>query len=238
MSNLGGLILNGCAIFVQSLLPRACLLCGEPSGQAALCPACHAELPWHEGSQCPRCALPTLDGAVCGRCLGDSPSFDRTFAAFTYAFPVDALIRKYKYGQRLVIAPVLADALARRTVTASRPDVIIPMPLHPDRLQERGFNQALEVAKLLSRNLDIPLRARGAERMRATRPQVELPWKERAKNLRGAFAARSDVGGKHVALVDDVMTSGASLDELARTLRRAGATEISAWVVARTVADR
>lgn len=181
--------------------------------------------------------MPATDSQLCGHCLREPPAFDRTVALFTYAFPVDALIQALKYGHRLDLVRALAAPLAQRTASAPRPDVLIAMPLHPHRLRERGFNQAMELAKIIARQLDIPLLPQGAERIRATTPQVDLPWKERAINLRGAFSSNLDLTGKHVALVDDVMTSGASLHELALALRRQGASEISAWVVARTLSD-
>ncbi|MEN6584873.1 MAG: phosphoribosyltransferase family protein [Sulfuricella sp.] len=156
-------------------------------------------------------------------------------AAFTYDFPLDALIQALKYGHQLAVLVPLAKALAQQVSAAPRPDVLIAMPLHPLRLRERGFNQALELAKIVARGLDIPLLTHGAERIRATAPQVGLPLKKRAGNLRGAFTCSLDLQGKHVAILDDVMTTGASLRELALTLRRQGAAEISAWVVARTV---
>ena len=154
-------------------------------------------------------------------------------ALFSYAFPVDALIPALKYGHRLDLTQTLATPLAQHAATTPRPDLLIAMPLHPLRLRERGFNQALELAKIIARQRDLPLLPQGAERIRATTPQVELPWKERSVNLRGAFSSSLDLTGKHVALVDDVMTSGASLHELALALRRQGASEISAWVAAR-----
>jgi ComF family protein len=156
-------------------------------------------------------------------------------AALSYDFPLDALIHGVKYGHQLALIPPLGTALAQRVLAHPRPDLLIAMPLHPLRLRERGFNQALELAKVIAKLHDIPLLPKGAERIRATAPQVGLPWKERAGNLRGAFAATTDLTGKHVAMVDDVMTTGASLHELALALRRRGAREISAWVVARTL---
>lgn len=235
MSNYRSAILNGCINFNRLILPHECLLCGAPSGSEALCPACHADLPWHRTAQCPRCALPTTAGELCGHCLQQAPAFDRALAAFTYDFPLDALIQALKYGHQLAAIAPLAAALSQQAQAAPRPDVLIAMPLHPQRLRERGFNQALELAKTVAKNLGIPLLSHGAERIRATTPQVGLPWKTRVGNLRGAFACSLDLQGKHVALLDDVMTTGASLDELALTLRRQGAREISAWVVARTV---
>jgi ComF family protein len=235
LSNYSSAILNGCININHSILPHDCLLCGAPSGREALCPACHADLPWHLAPQCPRCALPTTGGTLCGNCLRQAPAFDRTLAAFSYEFPLDALIQALKYGHQLAALAPLATALAQQVQAAPRPDVLIAMPLHPLRLRERGFNQALELAKVVALRLDIPLLQHGAERIRATAPQVGLPWKQRVGNLRGAFACSLDLHGKHVALLDDVMTTGTSLHELALTLRQQGAREISAWVVARTV---
>ena len=235
MSNYSDAILNGCTNFNRSILPHDCLLCGAASGSEPLCPACHADLPWHRAPQCPCCALPTTAGELCGQCLQQAPAFDRTLAVFTYDFPLDALIQALKYGHQLAVLAPLASALAQQALAAPRPDVLIAMPLHPLRLRERGFNQALELTKIVAKNLDLPLLPHGAERIRATAPQVGLPWKQRAGNLRGAFACSLDLHGKHVAILDDVMTTGTSLHELALTLRQQGAREISAWVVARTL---
>lgn len=200
-----------------------------------LCPACYASLPWHRDPHCPRCALPSMNGLTCGHCLNNPPAFDRAIAALRYEFPLDALIQELKYRHQLALAPMLGFELAKRVQSAPRPDVLIPMPLHPSRLRERGFNQALELAKIVAGQLELPLLAQGAVRIRATPPQVGLPWKERAKSVRGAFSCPEDLSGKHVAILDDVMTTGTSLHELALTLRKQGAVEISAWVVARTL---
>lgn len=203
-----------------------------------LCPACRASLPWHHAPHCPRCALPTLDGVTCGHCLQAPPAFDHTIAALRYEFPLDALIQELKYRHQLALAPMLGGALADLArLSPSRPDVLIPMPLHPSRLRERGFNQAQELAKIVAKRLDLPILVHGAERIRATPPQVGLPLKERAKSVRGAFSCSTDLSGKHVAILDDVMTTGTSLHELALTLRQQGAVEISAWVVARTLPE-
>lgn len=228
--------MNGCTIFTQAILPHHCILCGSAGNDAAICPACHADLPWHHHAHCPRCALPTTNGLTCGHCLKAPPAFDRTYAALRYEFPLDELIQALKYHHQFALTPVLGTALANHVRDAApRPDILIPMPLHPARLRERGFNQALELAKVLASQLDLPLLANGAERIRATPPQVGLPWKERAKSVRGAFASSHDLTGKHVAILDDVMTTGTSLHELALALRKRGAAEISAWVVARTI---
>jgi ComF family protein len=218
------------------LLPaQPCLLCGANTHDGLCCAACDADLPRLTEEYCPVCALPTLAGCICGRCLKHPPAFDHTVPAFSYKFPLDKLIQALKYSERLILVNFLADALTRRIT--SRPDCIVALPLHPTRLRERGFNQSLLLARRISRHLGIPLLAHTCERIRNTPPQSSLPWKERDKNMRKAFSCKSgaDVRGKHVAIVDDVMTTGASIGELARALKQAGANEVSAWVVARTL---
>lgn len=216
------------------LLPaQPCLLCGTFSRNGAWCEACDRALPRPGSPHCPQCALPTPDGARCGRCLKRAPHFDRTVATFAYAFPVDKLVQALKYNERLLLAGALADELAQRVEI--RPDCIVPMPLHPARLRERGFNQSAELAKRLAARTGCPLLLHACRRVRDTPPQSALSWKARRSNVHHAFACSVDLAGKHVAVVDDVMTSGASLDELAQALRRAGAREVSAWVAARTL---
>jgi ComF family protein len=223
------------AKFTRFLPAQPCLLCGANTHDGLCCAACDADLPRLAEEHCPVCALPALAGAVCGRCLKQPPPFDHTVAAFSYQFPLDKLIQALKYRERLILVSFLAEALTRRITT--RPDCIVALPLHPTRLRERGFNQSLLLARQISRRLAIPLLPDACERVRNTPPQSSLPWKERDKNMRQAFACRpgADVRGKHVAIVDDVMTTGASIGELARALKQAGASEISAWVVARTL---
>jgi ComF family protein len=235
LSNFGSAILNNCTTFAQSLLPQDCLLCGAATGAGKLCPACLAHLPYHPAPGCPVCAIPTTSGEVCGQCLKKPPAYDTTVAAFSYVFPLDALIQSLKYGGNLAAVSVLAQPLLERVAAEPRPDLLIPMPLFPTRLRERGFNQSVELARPLARALDIPLAADTAQRSRDTVPQASLPLKERRSNIRGAFDCNADLTGKSVAIVDDVMTSGATLDELARTLRRRGAARIGAWVVARAL---
>jgi ComF family protein len=198
-----------------------------------LCDACTAALPWLQQARCPVCALPTLHSAVCGHCLQHPPHFTHTVAAFAYAFPLDKLVLGLKYGEKLHLATLLADALSQHI--DNKPDCIVAMPLHPQRLRERGFNQSLQLARRLSQQLEVPLLANDCQRVRNTPSQSTLPWKERNKNMRKAFSCTPAVAGKHVAIVDDVMTTGATLNELAATIMRAGASEVSAWVVARTL---
>ena len=199
-----------------------------------ICGECFADLPHHSVPHCPKCAIPT-NGEVCGACLQHPPAHDHTLAAFSYAFPVDQLIQALKYRQRLAIAPVLGGALALAARSRPRPDLLIPMPLHPKRLQQRGFNHATEIAREMADELNLPLDLSVCERVRDTPPQVALAYDQRRRNVRGAFVCRGDVAGQRVALIDDVMTTGTSLDELAATLKKAGALEVEAWVVARSL---
>ena len=221
---------------LRALLPQSCYLCAAPSRSALLCRACHATLPRLSATGCPLCALPTRDGSVCGRCLQRTPAFDATVAVHPYAFPVDELVQALKYGGRLALAEWAAEGLcAALSGRDPAPEILIAMPLSPARQRERGYNQAREIARILARRKAMLLARRGAIRIKHGPPQATLPWSERAKNVRGAFACELDLAGKSVALVDDVMTTGASLDELARTLKKAGAARVENWVVARTL---
>lgn len=215
-------------------MPPACLLCGVTS-HTAICSACQADLAWHTAPHCPVCATPTPHGQVCGTCLKQPPAFDRTLAALVYRFPLDRLIPALKYHGRLAIAPALAGCLRPVLADAPRPDRLLPMPLHPARLRERGFNHATEMARALAPYLQISLDLDSAQRIRDTPPQQTLKLDARRRNVRGAFACTDAVRGLHIAVLDDVMTSGTSLDELAATLKRAGAREVSNWVVARAL---
>lgn len=226
-----------CTKIMHFLLPQSCILCGIGSGCHPLCAACNADLPKSTSPCCPVCALPTPQYAICGTCLQHPPAFDATVAAFSYAFPADALLRAFKYREQLQIATLVADNLVPALAMRPRPDLVIPMPLHPQRLRERGFNQAAEIARHVGNALTIPLAPNAVLRVRHTDPQARLPLDKRKKNIRGAFAATQDLSGKKVAIVDDVMTSGASLDELAKTLKAAGAVSVECWIAARTPKD-
>lgn len=199
------------------------------------CAACDSALPYLDAAHCPTCALPAPAGEMCGQCLKHPPLFASATAVFGYAFPLDKLIQAMKYGERLALAYAFAGKLARRIDKDNLPDCIIPMPLHPAKLRERGFNQSQLLAAKAARELGLELLPHACRRMRDTPPQSALPWKERKKNVRDAFRCDTDLTGKHVALVDDVLTSGASLNALAEAVQKCGAAEISAWVVARTL---
>jgi ComF family protein len=199
------------------------------------CVACDAALPYFNAPHCPACALPTPTGEVCGHCLTHPPLFSRTTAVFGYAFPLDRLIQEMKYGEQLALAHAFAKKLVQRIDKSNFPDYIIAMPLHPAKLRERGFNQSLLLAATVARELKLKLLADACQRVRDTPPQSALPWKQRKKNVRNAFRCDMDLTGKRIVLVDDVLTTGASLNALADAVSKKGAIEISAWVVARTL---
>ena len=211
---------------------------GARSGPEAiygLCAPCESSLPRLPDLRCEVCALPLTAGGRCGACLTKAPAYDAVSVPYVYGFPVDALIQAYKYGGDLALAPLLASTLA--PVEDAHVDALIPMPLSAARLRERGFNQAHELARHLGRRFRLPVLANAARKIAHTAPQAALPWKERARNVRGAFVCDADLTGRHVAIVDDVMTTGATLSELARNLKRAGAARVSGWVVARTLRE-
>lgn len=220
---------------LSNLLPQDCLLCGSPSGDALLCPACDHDLPRLPAEVCPVCAEEVPGGAICGACLATRPHFDATVAAFRYGFPADKLVQALKYQRRVATADFFANAL----LAGPRPDaeLIVPLPLHPARLAERGFNQSVEIARPLARALKLPIELHGCLRSRDTAPQASLPWKERRKNIRHAFECAIDLSGKSVIVVDDVMTTGATLDEFARTLKAHGAVRVTNWIALRTIRD-
>jgi ComF family protein len=233
LSNWKGVIIDQCARLAQQALPWSCLLCGAGTTDARICARCDATLQRLPAAHCARCALPLTSGTVCGACLDDPPEYDSVSAPYAYAFPVDALIHAYKYGGTLSIAPLLAAGLGN--VAAPPVDALIPMPLAAGRLRERGFNQAQELARLAGRRLGVRVFAHACRKVAETAPQAALPWKERARNVRGAFVCDADLTGLSVAVVDDVITTGATLNELARNLKRAGAVQVSGWAVARTL---
>ncbi len=230
-----------------ALLPPHCLLCGRRSDRVRdLCAACAADLVPNRCA-CARCALPLpAPAALCGECLKHAPAFDAAFAPLVYGHPLDLLLTKLKFGRSLAAGRVLSElwiAALREALTtgvlAALPELLIPVPLHAARLRERGYNQALELARPLAREFGLALAPGLLARSRATPAQANLDAPTRRKNLRGAFAFdRNGVEGAatlpaHVALIDDVMTTGATLRECASTLKRAGIARVEVWALAR-----
>lgn len=227
--------------FQHLLLPATCLLCGAEGVMGRdLCAGCAAVLP-RNALACPGCAASIAPGqtGLCRQCQMQPRSFDRAFAPFRYRPPVDFLICGLKFAGRLSYARLLGDlftaALAESPI--SLPDCIIPVPLHPLRLRERGFNQALELARVVARRRKIPLIANGLQRVRHTLRQTDLDAHHRQLNPLGAFAIGQTLPGARVALIDDVMTTGSTAAECARILRDGGAVSVEVWAVGRAGGD-
>ncbi len=225
--------LNNYGAWWRKRVTSLCLLCGATATESNICPGCRADLPWLDANVCSSCAHPLAAPGLCGRCIAEPPHYDTVVASCRYAFPLDGLIQAYKYSGRLVAGAALASLFANRV--QQRPDLIVPVPLTAQRLRERGFNQALELARALGQQIGAPVNAQLCVKTRDTAPQTRLPWKQRRKNIRGAFVVEGGVAGRHVAVVDDVLTTGATLSELARNLKRAGAATVTGYVIARTV---
>lgn len=231
---------------VPTLLPSSCALCGA-DGEHAICTGCHAQFFGSRQHRCTQCAtpLPEIVPASrerCGECLKQTPAFDATIVAADYVPPLDQLVLALKFGNRLALAPLFAAMLRDASLHSQElalPTLLTAVPLGAQRLAERGFNQALEIAKPLSRALGIELDPRLTARLRDTRAQAMLHPDERQQNIRRAFVvsghAIERVRGQHIGVVDDVMTTGRTLDELAATLKRFGAARVTNFVFARTL---
>lgn len=230
--------MNGWLRRVQDALwPADCLLCGGSAGAGPnLCAGCAGDLPWIE-TACPACGLALPGIYSCPRCQRRAPAFSGALCALRYEPPVTWLVYQLKYRRRLAAADALGAALVRRLRALDgtrRPDVLVPVPLHPSRLRARGYNQALELARSVAPALDLPLRAGALRRVRSTPPQTGMTSRrERRRNLAGAFVAPRPLGGAAVALLDDVLTTGATAEAAARALRRAGAARVEVWAAAR-----
>jgi len=226
---------------LQSVLfPPVCLLCGLRShGQLCLCQGCQDELPWLDEA-CNYCATPLPVAGICGRCLQSPPAFDRSRVAFQYATPVDFLLRRLKFDGKLMYARLLGQIMAQLILKDQQqssafilPDVIVPVPLHPRRLRERGFNQSLEIARWISRAVHVPIDFSSCQRVRETKTQSLLPLKQRRLNIRQAFTVDKKFQARRVAIVDDVMTTAFTVQELANAMRHSGVEEIEVWCCAR-----
>lgn len=166
--------------------------------------------------------------------MASPPDFDVTKAAFTYAYPISQVLQQYKYNQQLFLAETFAELMLNK-LHANNIDLIIPMPLHPNRLEERGFNQSLEIARVIGKRLNIAVNSQAVSRIKLSPPQASLPLKARVKNMKGAFNCNQDLSGMRIALIDDVMTTGASLNALAKAVKTKGAAHVECWLIARTL---
>lgn len=231
-------------VYIWLKKEQICLLCDEPSdGPLELCSACEAELPWL-GGHCQICALPLplpSHSLTCGACLRKPPAFERVEAAWRYDFPLDALITRFKHQAQWPLGRLLGDLLSHHLQHAfseglPRPDLLLPVPLSSRRLRQRGFNQAAMLTRWLSHSLQLPLAEHLLRRARDTAAQQQLTAAQRQRNLRQAFQLAPDgqVNGLHLAIVDDVLTTGATAEAVARLLKKAGAARVDVYCLART----
>jgi ComF family protein len=219
------------------LFPASCLLCLDPGQPPSLdlCRGCEDDLP-ENAPACRRCAMPvTSQDLVCGACLRRAPAFDAAFAPYRYEFPLVELIHRLKYGNQIAIARILGSVLARRLAERGMPrvDGIVPVPLHESRELKRGYNQAAEIAHFAADILGLTVLDRMAVRVRHTEEQAALPAIVRRVNVSGAFEVRAGKLPPAVAIVDDVLTTGATADALATALKLAGCRRVEVWAVAR-----
>jgi ComF family protein len=229
---------NWLNIIQKKLLPPRCVLCGSAGyGAMDLCAGCLTDLP-RNLSSCYRCGehfeIAIEVPQLCGRCLKKSPAFDETHAPFLYQSQMRYLVGQLKFAHDYKNARLLAALLAEHIAdSAELPDGLMPVPLHPKRYRDRGFNQSIEIARHLARQLRIPLDLSSCIRQRDTAHQTGLPAKQRRKNMRRAFELVKPVKYRHIAIIDDVMTTGATASAMASVLKRAGVGRVDVWVCAR-----
>jgi ComF family protein len=219
---------------VGLIVPMRCAFCATACTDRPLCAACHAQLPWNRQA-CPHCALPQTHDGICAHCLAHPPAYRAAWAPLRLEAPVQQQIHALKYHAAFMHAHLLgrlfAESLAARA--APLPDVVLPVPLHPWRQWRRGYNQSVELARAVREVIDVRVEAGWTRRVRRTADQIGTDAVARRRNVAGAFRVDPRVKNLRVAVLDDVMTTGATLGELARTCLRAGACEVEAWAIAR-----
>jgi len=227
-----------CSHFIHRI-PSSCVLCGE-TNPSLLCDECQKNLPILSQC-CPQCARFLPSDALnlrCGQCVSSSPPFDCTYALFPYQPPLIQLIIQLKFQHHLSHAKVLGQLLIQAVNekwyrNKPLPDLLLPVPLHPKRLRERGFNQALEMLRPVAKALSLPIDTQGVRRIKATQAQSGLSAKMRKQNIARAFAVQRDYSGRHIAVVDDVITTGHTVTALCHALKQQGAKHIDVWCAAR-----
>ena len=221
-------------------MPYHCILCkGLSKRTQDLCELCYHDLPVLDYA-CPQCANPLTETHLCGQCLAQEPPFSHTYALFRYQEPISRMILNLKFQEALVNARILGELLTEKIINTwyrdkSLPKIIIPVPLHSVRLQQRGFNQALEIARPIARTLQIPLDVSSCRRSLATDPQATLHPSERKQNIKNAFQLLKPIPYQHIAVIDDVITTGHTINEFCRMLKKSGVRQIDVWCCARAI---
>jgi ComF family protein len=229
---------NWIDIIQDYLFPPTCILCGNKGYNSRdICCICYRQLP-RNANCCGCCAeildVSVADAALCGRCLSRRPAYDKAYAPFVYRDAVSHLITSLKFNARhqnaRLLGLLLAEYLNRN---AELPDRIVPVPLHRSRYCQRGFNQAIEIARTVAGELQVPLDFQSCVRRLDTPHQTGLTAKQRRKNMKNAFSLVKPVDARHIALIDDVMTTGTTVHELAALYKKAGVSRVDVWVCAR-----
>ena len=223
-------------IILNNLLPVSCGLCNSFTNRhLPICQPCLNELPFLDKA-CDSCALPLASKGTCGLCQRKLPAYDQCLALFLYQVPLSFLIQQFKFNRKLEYGCLFSSLMAEKLLAlAEKPDVLIPVPLHNSRLRSRGFNQSWEITRQLSKITDIDASHKICQRIKKTPLQTGLKASERKRNLKQAFSITADVSGLHVCVIDDVMTTGSTLEAIALALKAAGAARVSGMVVARAV---
>lgn len=228
----------------QLIFPYTCIICSQHSTlQKDICLDCLNLLPKFP-SGCEICArhIPhsphLLSGITCGKCISNPPHFDRTLALFSYVHPIDKFIINLKFNHQLIYAKLFGELFVKHLKSyyknTSFPELVIPIPLHQKRLKQRGFNQVFELAKSIKKHLNIKIDTNSCIKIKNTPPQSLITFDERKVNIKNSFKIKYSIQAKHVAILDDVMTTGHTVNELSKTLKKSGMQKIDVWCIART----
>jgi len=224
-------------------ISSSCVLCDTTvNREVSICDACQADLPTISQA-CKICGIPlNKTQLICGQCLKAPPEVDYSVNLYHYEAPVDYLIMELKFGQKLSYAAILGFLLKQQLLKNNLkdlPDALLPVPLHKKRLIKRGFNQSLEIAKIVAKELKIPIEYQLIQRNKVTRAQTELNIKQRKRNIKGCFNLQNEnermPAFQHVVIIDDVVTTGATTNELAKVLKNTGVKKVGVWSIARAV---
>lgn len=223
---------------LSSLFPARCVFCQQTvRHDFMICADCYQSLP-HNKSCCQRCALPLVEemntALLCGRCIRKIPAFDYTYSPFRYEDNIIGLVHQLKFSEKISYARSIGEILLQHySATGEKPDCLLPVALHKSRLRQRGFNQSIEISRVLAKKLGIPIEHKAVVRKRSTLAQTGLTAKQRARNIRGAFSMAGELHYKHVLIVDDVMTTGATVNELAKLLKKNNVERVGVLSIAR-----
>jgi ComF family protein len=229
-------VINWFSQLNQKLLPQSCFLCSDISIKP-LCAPCLADLP-NQVTRCSCCAKPQSEIVLCDECQSQPPPYTHIQTLFSYTYPIDQLIIAAKFHQNLVILKFLGELMGQRLIIQSCPQVLIPVPLHLSRLRQRGYNQSLELAKVIAKHTGIPIASQACERIKNTLPQTSLSGKQRQTNVKDAFKLiKINPDWQHIALIDDVVTTSSTVAELARIFREVGVERVDIWCCARRYVD-